>query len=64
MRENSSSHLNQQIQCNSETCIFSPYHPRRCPRCTKTCWQYRQHPEQYSPRLNRSCPACAQRFRN
>ncbi|KAF8889801.1 hypothetical protein BD779DRAFT_1518926 [Infundibulicybe gibba] len=51
----------EMIQCNKTTCVFSPYHPQSCvpPKCTATCWQYRQFPEQYSPKINRACPACA-----
>ncbi|TRM56997.1 hypothetical protein BD626DRAFT_412681 [Schizophyllum amplum] len=51
----------QLIECESTTCKFSPNHPPTCrpPTCTKTCWQYRQYPEQYSPNIDRYCPACA-----
>ncbi|KAI5890522.1 uncharacterized protein SCHCODRAFT_02506897, partial [Schizophyllum commune H4-8] len=54
---------NAQIQCTSRTCKFSPNHPPTCvpPRCTQTCWQYRQFPEQYSPNVNSYCPSCSSR---
>ncbi|KAH8114250.1 hypothetical protein DFH11DRAFT_1596760 [Phellopilus nigrolimitatus] len=41
-------------------CKFSPNHPIDClpPNCQRTCWQYRQYPEQYTPHLDRFCPAC------
>ncbi|KAF8889804.1 hypothetical protein BD779DRAFT_1438836, partial [Infundibulicybe gibba] len=53
----------EQIMCESRTCKFSVHHPPTCvpPRCTETCWQYRQYPEQYSPNLDRLCPSCCQR---
>ncbi|GLB35663.1 hypothetical protein LshimejAT787_0212280 [Lyophyllum shimeji] len=49
------------ITCDSEYCKFSPRHPPSCqpPRCTQTCWQYRQWPEQYSPNINSLCPTCS-----
>ncbi|KAF9534753.1 hypothetical protein CPB83DRAFT_754656, partial [Crepidotus variabilis] len=49
------------IQCDLATCKFSPAHPSNCrpPKCTQTCWQYRQFPQQYSPKIDRNCPACA-----
>ncbi|KAI0312335.1 hypothetical protein OF83DRAFT_667522 [Amylostereum chailletii] len=48
------------IPCNSADCKFSPFHPPACrpPACTSTCWQYRQAPEQYAPRLATPCPMC------
>ncbi|KAL1755160.1 hypothetical protein FB107DRAFT_214238 [Schizophyllum commune] len=51
----------QLIMCTSRTCKFSPNHPSTCvpPECTRTCWQYRQYPEQYSPNLNAYCPTCS-----
>ncbi|KAI0344948.1 hypothetical protein BDW22DRAFT_980714 [Trametopsis cervina] len=50
------------IVCASTTCIFSPNHPAHCtgPSCKKTCWQYRQPSEQYSPQLDELCPRCLQ----
>ncbi|KAI4519646.1 hypothetical protein K525DRAFT_205573 [Schizophyllum commune Loenen D] len=50
----------EQIRCTSRTCKFSPNHPSTCmpPRCTLTCWQYRQFPEQYSPNISSYCPSC------
>jgi len=39
-----------QIQCSDRFCRFSTAHPNTCvpPSCTKTCWSYRQFPQQYS----------------
>ncbi|KIP09130.1 hypothetical protein PHLGIDRAFT_51166, partial [Phlebiopsis gigantea 11061_1 CR5-6] len=39
-----------QIQCDDRFCKFSTTHPPDCvsPRCTDTCWQYRQFPQQFS----------------
>ncbi|KAJ3794784.1 hypothetical protein GGU11DRAFT_279784 [Lentinula aff. detonsa] len=48
----------QEVSCENEHCKFSPFHPNVCPNCTKTCWQYHQYPEQYSPQINSFCPAC------
>ncbi|KAF9009699.1 hypothetical protein BDQ17DRAFT_1300625 [Cyathus striatus] len=49
------------IQCDNPNCKFSTTHPATCvpPQCTRTCWQYRQYPEQYSPHIDRLCPACS-----
>ncbi|THU90720.1 hypothetical protein K435DRAFT_968547, partial [Dendrothele bispora CBS 962.96] len=42
-------------------CKFSVRHPPDCgPNCSRTCWQYRQFPEQYHPHLNSFCPGCLQ----
>ncbi|KAF9568954.1 hypothetical protein CPC08DRAFT_678528, partial [Agrocybe pediades] len=51
----------EEIKCDLTTCKFSPAHPRDCqpPRCTQTCWQYHQYPQQYSPHIDKLCPACA-----
>jgi hypothetical protein len=40
----------QQIQCDDRYCRFSTSHPSDCvpPNCSKTCWPYRQFPQQYS----------------
>ncbi|TFK71774.1 hypothetical protein BDN72DRAFT_764355, partial [Pluteus cervinus] len=48
------------IKCDLVNCRFSPVHPSTCqaPQCTQTCWQYRQFPQQYSPHLDKLCPAC------
>ncbi|PFH51382.1 hypothetical protein AMATHDRAFT_142569, partial [Amanita thiersii Skay4041] len=48
------------IKCNSARCKFSPAHPEGClpPKCTQSCWQYRQYPQQYSPHLDKLCPKC------
>ncbi|KAJ6630773.1 hypothetical protein B0H10DRAFT_852637 [Mycena sp. CBHHK59/15] len=49
----------QEIQCDSTTCKFSPSHPRSCgPNCTTTCWQYRQFPEQFVRTIQGYCPQC------
>ncbi|KAG7449435.1 uncharacterized protein BT62DRAFT_945712 [Guyanagaster necrorhizus] len=50
----------EEIRCNLVNCKFSTTHPRHCrpPACTKTCWQYRQYPQQYSPNINGYCPQC------
>ncbi|GAW03956.1 hypothetical protein F5879DRAFT_183868 [Lentinula edodes] len=48
----------QEISCENEHCKFSPFHPKNCPNCTRTCWQYHQYPEQYTPQINSFCPAC------
>ncbi|KAH9939981.1 hypothetical protein B0H21DRAFT_697906, partial [Amylocystis lapponica] len=52
-----------QIQCESRTCKFSPNHPRNCvpPRCSGTCWQYHQWPQQFSPQIDAFCPDCIAR---
>ncbi|KAL1746483.1 hypothetical protein HDZ31DRAFT_62154 [Schizophyllum fasciatum] len=51
----------QLIQCEARNCKFSPNHPTSCkpPSCTKTCFQYRQYPEQFSPHIDAYCPKCA-----
>ncbi|KAJ8077769.1 hypothetical protein PM082_002202 [Marasmius tenuissimus] len=46
------------ISCSSSRCKFSPEHPPDCYDCKKTCWQYHQFPEQYSPHIDGSCPDC------
>ncbi|KAJ4469459.1 hypothetical protein C8J55DRAFT_524013 [Lentinula edodes] len=47
------------IPCADRFCKFSAYHPPDCgPNCSKTCWQYRQFPEQYNPLINNVCPSC------
>ncbi|KAJ3786620.1 hypothetical protein GGU10DRAFT_351348 [Lentinula aff. detonsa] len=47
------------IPCADRFCKFSAYHPPDCgPNCSKTCWQYRQFPEQYNPLVNNVCPSC------
>ncbi|KAF8238898.1 hypothetical protein L208DRAFT_1430084 [Tricholoma matsutake] len=48
----------EEIKCDMTTCIFSPAHPEDCLGCSKTCWQYHQYPQQYSPHVDRLCPAC------
>ncbi|EDR11084.1 uncharacterized protein LACBIDRAFT_324586 [Laccaria bicolor S238N-H82] len=37
------------VFCDSANCKFSPNHLPTCtpPDCIKTCWQFRQFPEQY-----------------
>ncbi|KAJ6490370.1 hypothetical protein C8R47DRAFT_468072 [Mycena vitilis] len=49
-----------QIKCALVQCVFSPFHPANCSgqRCLRTCWQYRQSPQQYTPHLNKRCEAC------
>ncbi|KAI0082689.1 hypothetical protein K474DRAFT_1584993 [Panus rudis PR-1116 ss-1] len=51
------------IQCDDRYCKFSTTHPRNCvpPRCTETCWQYRQFPQQYNPVIDDFCPSCITR---
>ncbi|TFK28878.1 hypothetical protein FA15DRAFT_633434, partial [Coprinopsis marcescibilis] len=48
------------IKCDLPTCKFSLTHPKSCqpPQCKKTCWQYHQYPQQYSPHINKRCPDC------
>ncbi|KII94925.1 hypothetical protein PLICRDRAFT_33756 [Plicaturopsis crispa FD-325 SS-3] len=49
----------EEIKCDLRNCKFSPVHPKNCgPRCSQTCWQYRQFPQQYSPKIDRLCPDC------
>ncbi|KAG1778344.1 hypothetical protein EV702DRAFT_1095817, partial [Suillus placidus] len=52
----------ESIVCDDSRCKFSPNHPATClpPTCKSTCRQYRQYPQQYSPNINRFCPACEQ----
>ncbi|OCH95520.1 hypothetical protein OBBRIDRAFT_745188 [Obba rivulosa] len=52
----------EMIQCDDRFCKFSTSHPRNCvpPRCTETCWQYRQFPQQYNPVIDSKCPVCHQ----
>ncbi|THV06875.1 hypothetical protein K435DRAFT_644436, partial [Dendrothele bispora CBS 962.96] len=49
-----------EIKCENYRCKFSPFHSRTCvpPNCLRTCQQYHQYPEMYSPQLDRFCPAC------
>ncbi|KAI6036608.1 hypothetical protein PISMIDRAFT_34538, partial [Pisolithus microcarpus 441] len=49
-----------QIQCDNRYCKFSSAHPSTCvpPGCTNSCWQYRQFPQQYNPRIDALCPRC------
>ncbi|KAF9478158.1 hypothetical protein BDN70DRAFT_809379, partial [Pholiota conissans] len=49
------------IKCDLVNCKFSPAHPKTCqpPSCTQTCWQYHQYPQQYSPHIEKACPACS-----
>ncbi|KAF8264662.1 hypothetical protein EI94DRAFT_1737959 [Lactarius quietus] len=49
------------IQCADTHCRLSPFHPSNCPNCKKTCWQYRQFPEQYAPQISSYCPSCSGR---
>ncbi|KAJ3556107.1 hypothetical protein NM688_g2211 [Phlebia brevispora] len=51
----------EEIRCDSEKCKFSPNHPATCvpPQCLRTCWQYHQFPELYSPHIDALCPTCA-----
>ncbi|KAI0277773.1 hypothetical protein BGY98DRAFT_978043 [Russula aff. rugulosa BPL654] len=44
-------------------CRLSPFHPANCVNCKKTCWQYRQFPEQYAPQISSYCPSCSGRAR-
>lgn len=55
----------QIIECDRTNCVFSPNHPSSCSgaSCKKTCWQYRQPTEQYSPQLPEFCPTCVQNGR-
>ncbi|KAF8894589.1 hypothetical protein BD779DRAFT_850841 [Infundibulicybe gibba] len=47
------------IPCEDRYCKFSPLHPDDCgSNCGKTCWQYRQFPEQYNLKLDRLCLRC------
>ncbi|KAJ3824307.1 hypothetical protein EV361DRAFT_552289 [Lentinula raphanica] len=48
----------EEVPCENEHCKFSPFHPKVCANCTKTCWQYHQYPEQYSPQIDSFCPSC------
>ncbi|KJA29898.1 hypothetical protein HYPSUDRAFT_245224 [Hypholoma sublateritium FD-334 SS-4] len=50
-----------QIKCDLPNCKFSPAHPSSCrpPKCTESCWQYRQYPQQYSPHIDSACPTCS-----
>ncbi|KAH9854137.1 hypothetical protein C2E23DRAFT_85038 [Lenzites betulinus] len=56
----------EMIQCEDRFCKFSTTHPRNCvpPRCTETCWQYRQFPEQYHPVIDNYCAVCIQMGRS
>ncbi|KAJ7632589.1 hypothetical protein FB45DRAFT_912865 [Roridomyces roridus] len=47
-----------EIKCGETTCKFSPNHPRNCPNCTETCWQYHQYPEQPVRTIRSMCPNC------
>ncbi|KAN0131172.1 hypothetical protein V8E53_011064 [Lactarius tabidus] len=49
------------IQCADTHCRLSPFHPSNCGNCKKTCWQYRQFPEQYAPQISSYCPSCSGR---
>ncbi|KAF8913755.1 hypothetical protein CPB84DRAFT_1757435 [Gymnopilus junonius] len=51
----------EEIKCDLVNCKFSLAHPADCkpPRCTQTCWQYHQFPQQYSPHIDKACPACS-----
>ncbi|KAF8802994.1 hypothetical protein BYT27DRAFT_7111079, partial [Phlegmacium glaucopus] len=53
-------HRIQQILCGNAYCKFSPNHPPMCkpPACIRTCIQFHQFPEQYSPHIDRMCPYC------
>ncbi|VDB85203.1 unnamed protein product [Peniophora sp. CBMAI 1063] len=53
--------LDENIHCNSPNCKFSSFHPQNCPQafCKKTCWQYRQSPEQIPLHHQYPCHACA-----
>ncbi|KAL4264983.1 hypothetical protein AB1N83_000310 [Pleurotus pulmonarius] len=53
----------EEIKCNLVNCKFSPHHPPDCQgqQCIRTCWQYRQFPQQYSPHIDKLCPACEAR---
>ncbi|KAF9451054.1 hypothetical protein P691DRAFT_664039, partial [Macrolepiota fuliginosa MF-IS2] len=43
------------IECDDRYCKFSKKHPQYCGvDCVKTCWQYRQFPQQYG---KGPCPA-------
>lgn len=48
------------VQCDDRYCKFSTCHPSNCvpPRCTETCWQYRQFPESITPVIDDYCPSC------
>ncbi|KAI0750955.1 hypothetical protein C8Q80DRAFT_542572 [Daedaleopsis nitida] len=48
------------VQCDTETCIFSPRHPSNCngETCKRRCWQYRQAPQQYTEHKEMFCPKC------
>ncbi|KIK51750.1 hypothetical protein GYMLUDRAFT_181063, partial [Collybiopsis luxurians FD-317 M1] len=46
------------VPCDNDKCRFSPFHPRYCPSCPRTCLQYHQFPEQYNPHVNAFCPSC------
>ncbi|KAG5728502.1 hypothetical protein E4T56_gene19503 [Termitomyces sp. T112] len=53
----------EEIQCDLINCKFSSTHSKDCvpPQCQRTCWQYRQYPQQYSPHIDRLCPNCEAR---
>ncbi|KAI6109837.1 hypothetical protein F5141DRAFT_810955 [Pisolithus sp. B1] len=50
----------EMIQCDNRYCKFSSTHPGTCvpPGCTNSCWQYRQFPQQYNPKIDTLCPRC------
>ncbi|KAI0082410.1 hypothetical protein K474DRAFT_1655177 [Panus rudis PR-1116 ss-1] len=49
----------EEIKCESTTCIFSPNHPNNCgPNCKRTCWQYHQYPEQFTRQIQDRCAEC------
>ncbi|KAJ7044553.1 hypothetical protein C8F04DRAFT_590291 [Mycena alexandri] len=52
--------VDEEIKCDLVRCRFSPAHPKNCfgQSCIRTCWQYRQSPQQYTPHLNKRCEAC------
>ncbi|KAJ7129452.1 hypothetical protein C8R44DRAFT_78487 [Mycena epipterygia] len=52
--------IDEEIKCDLVRCKFSPAHPRNCSgqACVRTCWQYRQSPQRYTPHLNKRCEAC------
>ncbi|KII88532.1 hypothetical protein PLICRDRAFT_627328 [Plicaturopsis crispa FD-325 SS-3] len=52
----------EMIQCDDRYCKFSTSHPSNCvpPKCTQTCWQYRQAPQSYTRHIDNWCPNCLQ----
>ncbi|KAJ7219245.1 hypothetical protein GGX14DRAFT_435284, partial [Mycena pura] len=52
----------EEIKCDSTECKFSPCHPDDCTgsSCRRTCWQYRQFPEQHNRTFRGKCSRCTE----